>query len=99
MRAARTDLLLAAAFCGAVGLYDVLYVVLLLSGGPLIGPLQDVLFPDFLVFHGAARAWLEGKLAPIYDIDAFTRLQNAYYPAQFGREVEFAPSSIRLSGS
>jgi len=91
VKATRTDLLLAAAFCGAVGLYDVLYVALLLSGGPLIGPLQDVLFPDFLVFHGAARAWLEGKLALIYDIDSFTRLQNAFYPAQFGREVEFRP--------
>ena len=91
MRSARIDLILAAAFCGAVGLYDVLYVVLLLSGGPLIGPFQDVLFPDFLVFHGAARAWLEGKLALIYDIDAFTHLQNAFYRAEFGREVEFRP--------
>ena len=29
----RNDLLIAAAFCGALGLYDLLYVIFLLSGG------------------------------------------------------------------
>src|ERR1700748_1944537 len=91
MTTERTDLRLAALVCGILGLYDLLYVVSLMIGGPLIGPIQDVLFADFLVFHAAARAWVEGKLAILYDIDAFTRLQNALYPDRFGREVEFRP--------
>ena len=71
MKGSRTDLVIAAAFCGTIGLYDALYVILMLSDGPVIGPELKVLFPDFLVYWAAARAWLEGKLAIVYDIDAF----------------------------
>lgn len=91
MKAARTDLVIAACFCGAFGLYDALYVVFMLSGGPVIGPSLNVLFPDFLVFHAAVRAWFEGKLALVYDIDAFTAFQNAIYTDRFSREVHFRP--------
>jgi hypothetical protein len=87
----RNDLVIAAAFCGAFGLYDLLYVVFLLSGGPLIGPQMTDLFPDFLVFWAAAHAWLEGKLALIYDIDAFTRYQSALYPDRFPQGIDFRP--------
>ncbi|MBI3196494.1 MAG: DUF2029 domain-containing protein [Rhodospirillales bacterium] len=87
----RIDLRVAAAFCGVVGLYDVLYLFLLLSGGPLIGPIQNILFPDFLVFHAAVRAFLEGKLALVYNIDAFTQFQNAIYPDRFPWTVYFRP--------
>jgi hypothetical protein len=89
--AGRTDLRIAALFCGVLGLYDLVYVLLLLVGGPLIGPRQDVLYPDFLVFHAAAHAWTEGKAALIYDIDAFTHLQNALYADRFGGYVDFRP--------
>lgn len=89
--AARIDLRVAAAFCGVVGLYDAFYLSLLLSGGPLIGPIQNILFPDFLVFHAAVRAFLEGKLALVYDIDAFTQFQNAIYPDRFPWTVHFRP--------
>lgn len=88
---ARTDLRLAALLCGAVGLYDALYVGLRLIDGPLIGPLYDVLFPDFLVFHAAARAFFEGKLAIVYDVDAFTAMQNALYGDRVAGGVEFRP--------
>lgn len=91
MKTSRTDLAIAAAFCGVVGLYDTLYVLSLLAGGPLIGPKVDVLFPDFLVFHGAVRAWVEGKLALIYDIDAFTAFQNAIYADRFHVYAGFRP--------
>jgi hypothetical protein len=91
MTTARTDLRLAAVFCGVLGLYDLSYVLLLLFGGPLIGPRQDVLYPDFLVFHAAAHAWAEGKAALIYDIEAFTHLQNVLYADRFGRYVDFRP--------
>ncbi|MGQ0584308.1 MAG: glycosyltransferase family 87 protein [Reyranella sp.] len=87
----RIDLRIAAAFCGIIGLYDTLYVSFLLSGGPLIGPFMDVYFPDFLVFHAAVRAFLEGKLALIYNIDAFTQFQNAIYPDRFPGTVLFRP--------
>jgi hypothetical protein len=87
----RIDLRVAAAFCAAVGLYDVLYLSLLLSGGPPIGPIQNILFPDFLVFHAAVRAFLEGKLAVVYNIDAFTQFQNAIYPDRFPWTVYFRP--------
>lgn len=89
--ASRIDLRIAAVFCGVVGLYHVLYLALLLSGGPLIGPSQNVLFPDFLVFHAAVRAFLEGKLALVYNIDAFTQFQNAIYPDRFPWTVHFRP--------
>lgn len=87
----RIDLRIAAAFCGVIGLYDTLYVSFLLSSGPRIGPFMDVLFPDFLVFHAAVRAFLEGKLALIYDIDAFTQFQNVIYPDRFPGTVLFRP--------
>ncbi len=67
----------AAIFCAAVGVYDLLYVYFILSGGPAIGPRHLVLFPDFLVFDAAVHAWREGKLALIYDVDAFSAFQNA----------------------
>jgi hypothetical protein len=85
------DLRIAAAFCGIIGLYDTLYVSFLLSGGPLIGPFMDVHFPDFLVFHAAVRAFLEGKLALIYGIDAFTQFQNVIYADRFPGTVLFRP--------
>lgn len=91
MKSSHADLAIAAVFCGVIGLYDTLYVLSLLSGGPLLGPKVDVLFPDFLVFHGAVRAWVEGKLALIYDIDAFTAFQNAIYTDRFHVVVGFRP--------
>ena len=79
MKTERIDLFVAACFCAAIGLYDVLYLLFTLSDGPIIGPAVRVLFPDFLVFHAAAHAWLEGKGALIYDVDAFTAFQNSIY--------------------
>ncbi len=90
-RGSRNDLLIAAAFCGAFGLYDLLYVIFLFTGGPLIGSSFEVLFPDYLVFWAAARAWVEGKLALVYNIDAFTDFQNALFPDRFGHYVHFRP--------
>lgn len=91
MMRGRPDLFVAACFCAAVGLYDTLYLILGLSGGPLIGPSLYPPFPDFLVFHAAARAWLEGKAALIYDIDAFTAFQNALYADRLPEAVQFRP--------
>ena len=91
MKGSRTDLVIAAAFCGTIGLYDALYVILMLSGGPVIGPELKVLFPDFLVYWAAARAWLEGKLAIVYDIDAFTAYQNVLFADRFPNVVHFRP--------
>lgn len=91
MKGSRTDLVIAAAFCGTVGLYDTLYVVFMLSGGPVIGPELKVLFPDFLVYWAGARAWLEGKLAIVYDIDVFTTYQNALFADRFPNVVHFRP--------
>ncbi len=88
---ARNDLLIAAAFCGAFGLYDLLYVVFLLSGGAVIGPALNVLFPDFLVFWAAAHAWVEGKLVLVYQIDPFTDYQNTLFTDRFPNVVHFRP--------
>src|SRR5512139_2671415 len=87
----RINLRLAAAFCAVVGLYDVLYVGSTMAGGPPLGPLVTVLFPDFLVFHAAARAYFEGKLALVYDIDLFTRFQIATYPDRLPNGALFRP--------
>lgn len=87
----RPDLVIAACFCAIVGLYDALYLILGWSGGPLIGPSLYPPFPDFLVFHAAARAWLEGKAALIYDIGAFTAFQNALYSDRLPEAVQFRP--------
>jgi hypothetical protein len=91
VKSERLDLRVAAAFCGAVGLYDLVYVILLLSGGPLIGSTISVPFADFLVFHAAVRAWLEGKAGLIYDLTAFTDFQNTIYLERFGRPRHFRP--------
>ncbi len=82
---------MAAAFCAAVGAYQVAYVSFAFWGGPAIGPSLPVLFPDFLVFHAAARAWIEGKLALIYDLDAFTRFQNTIYAERLPSDQYFRP--------
>jgi len=57
----------------------------------VIAPLSDVLFPDFLVFYAAARAFFAGKLALVYDIDAFTQYQNALLADRFPRPLHFRP--------
>ena len=88
-RSARRDPLVWA--CAALGLYNVLQGVLLFTHGPAIGFAFDVLYPDFLVFHAAARAFFEGKLATVYDLAAFTGFQNALYPDHFQATVEFRP--------
>ena len=77
--------------CAVLGLYDVLQVVLLSFKGPLIGLAFDVLYPDFLVFHAAARAYVEGRLATVYDLEAFTAYQNVLYPDHFHALVSFRP--------
>jgi alpha-1,2-mannosyltransferase len=87
----RIDLRIAAVFCGVVGIYNAIHVYFTLSGGPVIGHVMDVLFPDFLVFHAAVRAFLEAKLALVYDIDAFTQFQNTIYPDRFPSTVYFRP--------
>lgn len=91
MTAGRGPLALAAAFCGGIGLYDLLYVIFVFADGPAIGPPIKILFPDFLVFHAAARAFFEGKLALVYDIDAFTRFQVATYPDRLPASTAFRP--------
>lgn len=72
-----SSLRVAAVFCAALGVYDLLYLYFTFSGGPAIGPRHRVLFPDFLVFDAAVQAWREGKLALVYDVDAFSAFQNA----------------------
>jgi alpha-1,2-mannosyltransferase len=88
---ARRDLVVAAVFCAAIGLYDAFYVWRLVTGGPLIGPGISAFFPDFLVFHAAGRAWLEGQGALIYVSDALTSFQNALYADRLPGEVRFRP--------
>jgi hypothetical protein len=88
----RPDLIAAAIFCAVVGLYDVVYLASTMLGHPIIGPTNSATFPDFLVFYAAARAYLEGKLALVYDFDAFTSYQNAlFFPDYFPRPVKFRP--------
>jgi hypothetical protein len=87
----RSDLRLAAILCGLVSAYDVIVVVTALTGIAAVGYRLDVLFPDFLVFHAAARAAIEGKLAAIYDTNALTDLQNKLYAARLPYELGFRP--------
>lgn len=87
--AARRDPLIWA--CALVGFYGVLQVILSIAHGPAIGLDFDVLYPDFLVFLSAAHAYFEGKLAIVYDIDAFTAFQNALYADHFHGPIEFRP--------
>ncbi|HET6194781.1 MAG TPA: glycosyltransferase family 87 protein, partial [Acetobacteraceae bacterium] len=91
MSPARRDLVVAAVFCAVVGVYDAFYVWRLVSGGPLIGPGISAFFPDFLVFHAAGRAWIEGQGALIYNGDALTAFQNALYADRLPGEVRFRP--------
>lgn len=90
--ASRADLLIAAVLCGVIGLGDVLYVAATLSGRPTIGPALNGLFPDFLVFYAATQAFLEGKLALVYNSAAFTQFQNAlFFPGHLLQPLHFRP--------
>jgi hypothetical protein len=91
MTSSRTDLRIAAAFCAGIGAYDTLYVLLVLAGGPLIGPPVHAFFADFLVFQSAILAWMQDKAVLIYDISGFTHFQNALYSARFGGQADFRP--------
>jgi hypothetical protein len=77
--------------CGIVGLYDVVYVATTITGTAMIGYKIDVLFPDFLVFHAATRAFFEGRLSMVYDTAALTHLQNTLYAARLSFELGFRP--------
>lgn len=82
------------AFVSIVALYNAIYVYLLLSGGPLIGPSLNPLnvpFPDFLVFQAAARAWLDGQSGLIYDVEAFTRYQAEVFVDTYRSTLRFRP--------
>lgn len=82
----------AIAFCAIVGVYEVLTIILFLSDGPNIGPPRWVLFPDFIVYHAAGRALLEGKPGAIYDLAAFSDYLNLNYTDYFKRQlVDFRP--------
>lgn len=88
----RPLLQLAVVFCAIVGVYDVLTIILFLSGGPYIGPQRWVLFPDFIVFHAAGRAFLEGKAGAIYSLAAFSDYLNLNYADYFNRKlIDFRP--------
>ena len=89
MKDAAADLRLAAGLCLAIGTYDVLYVASMMAGGPLLGLSVNALFPDFLVFHGAVRGWLEGQ--PIYDAATFTAYQNELYADRLDVPETFRP--------
>jgi hypothetical protein len=91
VRRGRVDLAAAAVFCAAVGLYDAIYVWHLISKGPLIGPGIAAFFPDFLVFQAAARAWIEGRAALIYDTDALTAFQADLFADRLPGTVLFRP--------
>jgi hypothetical protein len=87
----RADLRLATLICGIVGLYDVLYVASTLSRTGMLGYRVDILFPDFLVFHAAVRAFFDGRLDLVYDTAAITHLQNTLYAARLAFELGFRP--------
>jgi hypothetical protein len=89
--AQRANLRIAAVFCGVIGLYDILYVTTTIFGTAVLGYKVDVLFPDFLVFHAAARAFFEGKLGLVYDTAAITHLQNTLYASRLPFELGFRP--------
>jgi alpha-1,2-mannosyltransferase len=88
---ARADLRLAALICGVVGLYDVAYVTAELTRTAVLGMRIDLLYSDFLVFHAASRAFFDGRLDIVYDIDALTHLQNTLYVSHIPFELGFRP--------
>jgi len=46
---------------------------------------------DFLVFYTAARAYLDGHLALVFDGDALTAQINAWFGSWFSRPLDFHP--------
>jgi hypothetical protein len=87
----RADLRLAAVACGAVSLYDALLFLGATTGLFVFIYRIDFLFPDFMVFHAAARAVLEGKAGIVYDTAALTHLQNTLYAGRLPFELGFRP--------
>ena len=83
---------LAVAFCIVVGLYDTAFVMATLLGGvPGFAGRQWVLFPDLLTPLAAVRAFFEGKLSIVYDIDKFAQFQNVIYADRYAHPVDYRP--------
>jgi hypothetical protein len=76
---------IAIAVCILVGLYDILFFVAnQLDDRTLANAMRPLLsaptvFPDFIGPHGAVRAYLEGKLAVVYDFQAFPDFLKEHY--------------------
>lgn len=76
---------LAIVLCVIVGLYDIVYTIALNFSDQRIGAaLRPVVqrptyYPDFITPYGAVQAFLQGKLAIVYDHSRFTALLNELY--------------------
>jgi len=57
----------------------------------LIGINYNAVGSDWIVFHGAARAWLEGRLPMIWDGDRFTAYLNHSYGWWLTSRLSFRP--------
>ncbi|MFM8534013.1 MAG: hypothetical protein ACKOEC_10605, partial [Acidimicrobiia bacterium] len=83
---------LAVAFCIVIGLYGTAFVVATLLGGvPGFAGRQWVLFPDLLTPLAAVRAFFEGKLSIVYDIDKFAQFQNVIYADRYAYPIDYRP--------
>src|SRR5580658_5163872 len=87
----REAVIVATVVCGLFGLYG--WAVFFSSFGydGSIGPRYNAPGSDWMVFHAAARAYLEGHLPLIFNGDWLTARLNASYSAWLSSPLPFHP--------
>lgn len=80
--AVRRNLAIVGAVCGLVGLAGWAFYAMLFHA---------TLGQDWMVFHTAARAYLDGELPLIFDAERFTALLNARYADWIGGALSLHP--------
>jgi Glycosyltransferase family 87 len=80
-----------AALAGVFGLYGWAVFAFAFRHDGVIGPRYNAPGSDFMVYYGAARAALEGRLALVFDGDRFTQFLNAQFAAWLRGPLSFHP--------
>jgi alpha-1,2-mannosyltransferase len=87
----RETLVLAAVTCGIFGLYGWAVFISGFGYDGSIGPRYNTPGTDWMVYHAAARAYLDGQLPLIFDAERFTAQLNTIHSGWLSTPLPFHP--------
>jgi alpha-1,2-mannosyltransferase len=87
----RAFLVLIAAVAGCAAIYGWLVFATTFTNPGAIGFNFNTIGTDWMVFHGAARRFLDGQLASVFDGDRFTAYLNQSYAHWLTSKLAFRP--------